>query len=258
MKIGSPTAIASPSQSPHVYNLLDQRLAQQGVVLHQRLKDYAAAVPIQPTSPEELQEQVISVFGKWSTEPARRVIPDTALAQEHLRLLDDICKVQGPESAGRSESTLFRVIANQFARNLGSPVRLPDENKLISLSEVKPANAYSALPQRTVLLGMQPHERVKGWVQSNRDLFQHKAISEVGYLRLSQKFCGAWPAESALTDPFQKCVSDFLDGVALATNRSHAVVVQSSLMDTFARGIRRQVRELGLDRPAVGAAISMA
>jgi hypothetical protein len=257
MKIGSPTA--NPGQSPHVYNLLDQRLAQQGVVLHQLLKDYAGAIPVQPTSPGELLEQVTSVFGKWSTDSAQRVIPDTALAQEHLRLLDDICKIQGAEAAGRLESTLVRVVANQFARNLGSPLRLPDENKLIPLSEVKPANAYSALAQRTALLGMQPHERMKEWVQSNRDAFQHKGISDVGYLRQAQKFCGAWPAESALTDPFQKCVAAFLDGVALATNRSHAVVVQSSLVDTFARGIRRQVRELGLDRPAVTApSISMA
>lgn len=257
MKIGSPTA--NPAQSPHVYNLLDQRLAQQGVVLHQLLKGYSSAIPVQPTSLDELQEQVTSVFGKWSDEPSQRVMPDTALAQEHLRLLDDICKIQGPEPAGRLESTLLRVVANQFARNLGSHLRLPDENKLISLSEVKPANAYSALAQRTALLGIQPHERVKEWVRSNRDAFQQRAISDVGYLRQAQKFCGAWPAESAPTDPFQKCVAAFLDGVALATNRSHAVVVQSSLVDTFARGIRRQVRELGVDRTAVATpAISMA
>lgn len=259
MKIGSPMATTSAGQTPHVYNLLDQRLAQQGVVLHQLLKDYAAASPMQPTSPEELLEQVTSVFGKWSPDPAQRVMPDTALAQEHLRLLDDICKIQGAETAGRMESTLVRVVANQFARNAGSPLRLPDDNNLIPLSEVKPANAYSALAQRTALLGVQPHERLKEWVQSNRDAFQHKAISDVGYLRMAQKFCGGWPTESTITDPFQKCVAAFLDGVALAANRSHAVVVQSSLVDTFARGIRRQVRELGLDRPAVAApAISMA
>ena len=255
MKIGNPTA----PQSPHVYNLLDQRLAQQGVVLHQVLKDYAAAVPMQPTSPEELLEQVTSVFGKWSAEPLQRVMPDTALAQEHLRLLDDICKIQGAEAAGRLESTLVRIISNQFARNAGCPLRLPDENRLIPLSEVKPANAYSALAQRTSSLGMQPHERVKEWVESNRELFQHKPVSDVGYLRLAQKFCGAWPAESKDLDAFQKCTASFLDGVALGTNRSHAVVVQSSLMDTFARAIRRHVRELGLDRPAATVpAISMA
>lgn len=257
MKIGSPTA--NPAQSSHVYNLLDQRLAQQGVVLHQVLKDYAAAAPVQPTSLEELQEQVTSVFGKWSAEQTQRVTPDTALAQEHLRLLDDICKIQGADSAARLETTLFRVVANQFARSLGSPLRLPDENRLIPFSEVRPANAYSALAQRTALLGMQPHERVKDWVNSNRDFFQHKPTSDVGYLRQAQEFCGAWPAESNDLDPFQKCVASFLDGVALATNRSHAVVVQSSLVDTFARAIRRQVRELGLNRPAVAApAITMA
>jgi hypothetical protein len=248
MKIGSPTA--SAAQSPHVYNLLDQRLAQQGVALHQLLKDYAAAVPTQPGSPEELLEQVTSVFGKWSAEAPQRVMPDTALAQEHLRLLDDICKIQGPEAARRLESTLVRVVSNQFARNAGCPVRLPDENKLIPLSEVKPANAYSALAQRAALLGMQPHERAKDWVESNRESFQHKPVSDVGYLRMAQKFCGAWPAESNNLEPFQKCLASFLDGVALGTNRSHAVVVQSSLVDTFARAIRRHAHELGLDRPA--------
>jgi hypothetical protein len=257
MKIGSPTA--NPAQSPHVYNLLDQRLSRQGVVLHQLMKDYAAAVPAQPASPEELLEQVTSVFGKWSADPAHRATPDTALAQEHLRLLDEICNIQGPEPAARLESTLIRVITNQFARNLGSPLRLPDENKLIPLSEVKPANAYSALAQRTALLGMQPHDRVKEWVQSNRESFQHKPISDVGFLRMAQKFCGTWPAEATHADPFHKCMAAFLDGVALATSRSHAVVVQSSLVDTFARAIRRQVRDLGLERPPAPApAISMA
>jgi hypothetical protein len=257
MRIGPPPSGAA--QSPHIYNLLDQRLSQQGVVLHQLMKDYAVAVPSQPVSTEELLEQVTSVFGKWSADPAQRVMTDTPLAQEHLRLLDDICKIQGPEATGRLESTLVRVVVNQFARNLGCPLRLPDENKLIPLSEVKPANAYSALAQRTALLGMQPHDRVKEWVQSNRESFGHKPISDVGYLRLAQKFCGAWPAEPNNGDPFQKCMAAFLDGVALATSRSHAVVVQSSLVDTFARGIRRQARDLGLDRPAQTIpAISMA
>src|SRR5689334_20111573 len=123
MKIGSPAA----AQSPHIYNLLDQRLAQQGVVLHQLLRDYAAALPAQPTSPEELLEQVTAVFGKWSAQPAQRVMPDTALAQEHLRLLDDICNIQGAEASGGLESTLVRTVANQFARNAECPVRLPDE-----------------------------------------------------------------------------------------------------------------------------------
>jgi len=257
MRIGTPTAGAA--QSPHIYNLLDHRLSQQGVVLHQLMKDYAAAVPSQPTAPEELVEQVTSVFGKWSADPAQRVMPDTPLAQEHLRLLDDICKIQGADSAARLESTLVRVVANQFARNLGCPLRLPDENKLIPLFEVKPANAYSALAQRTALLGMQPHDRVKEWVASNREAFQHKPTSDVGYLRMAQKFCGTWPADSNTGDPFQKSMAAFLDGVALSTNRSHAVVVQSSLVDTFARSIRRQARDLGLDRPAQTApAISMA
>ncbi len=257
MRISSPPGGAA--QSPHIYNLLDQRLSKQGVVLHQLMKDYAAAVPTQPTSPEELLEQMTSVFGKWSADPAQRVMPETPLAEEHLRLMDDICQVQGPETAARLESTLFRVITNQFARSLGSPLRLPDENKLIPLTEVKPANAYSALAQRAALLGMQPHERVKEWVQSNRESFQHKPTSEVGYLRQAQKFCGAWPARSDQTDPFQKCVAAFLNGIALSTSQSHAVVVQSSLVDTFARAIRRQTRDLGLDRPAMPApAISMA
>ena len=73
MRISSPPGGAA--QSPHIYNLLDQRLSKQGVVLHQLMKDYAAAVPTQPASPEELLEQMTSVFGKWSADPARRVLP---------------------------------------------------------------------------------------------------------------------------------------------------------------------------------------
>jgi hypothetical protein len=58
MRIGTPTAGAA--QSPHIYNLLDHRLSQQGVVLHQLMKDYAAAVPAQPGQRDELLEQVTS------------------------------------------------------------------------------------------------------------------------------------------------------------------------------------------------------
>lgn len=249
MKLGPSTASAAPS--PHIYNLLDQRLARQGQPLHALLKAYATALPSIPTSLNELQEQITSVFGKWSSDPARRVIPDTELAREHLGLLDDIGKIQGVEAAAVLETTLFRVVANQFARHAGSSIRMPDEHKLIALSEVKPGNAYSALAQRTGSLGSQPHDHLKEWIQANREMIRQKPVTDVGYLRLAQRFCGEWPALSTGTSPFQKCVAGFLDGVALATNHGHAVVIQSSLIDTFARAMRRQVRDLGLDRPAV-------
>ena len=87
--------------SPHIYSLLDQRLAQQGTPLHQLIRTYAAAVPAQPASPEELLNQLTAVLGKWAADPAQRVKPETALAEEHLRLMDDISKLQGPEGASR-------------------------------------------------------------------------------------------------------------------------------------------------------------
>ena len=161
--------------SPHIYNLLDQRLAQQGAPLHQLIRTYAAAVPAQPASPEELLNQLTAVLGKWAADPAQRVKPETALAEEHLRLMDDISKIQGPEGASRLEATLVRVVANQFARNMGSALRIPDESKLICLSDVKPGNAYSAFAQRTALIGIQPHEWVKRWVESQRDLLPQQA-----------------------------------------------------------------------------------
>ena len=235
--------------SPHVYNLLDQRLAQQGAPLHQLIRTYAAAVPAQPASPEELLNQLTAVLGKWAADPAQRVKPETVLAEEHLRLMDDISKIQGPEGASRLEATLVRVVANQFARNMGSALRIPDESKLICLSDVKPANAYSAFAQRTALIGIQPHEWVRRWVESQRDLFRNKP-SDAGYLRLAQRLSGAWPLEPG-KDAFQRALGSFLDGIAASTNQSHAVVVQSSLLETFARAIRHQARDLGLDRPAV-------
>ena len=235
--------------SPHVYNLLDQRLAQQGAPLHQLIRTYAAAVPAQPASPEELLNQLAAVLGKWAADPAQRVKPETVLAEEHLRLMDDISKIQGPEGASRLEATLVRVVANQFARNMGSALRIPDESKLICLSDVKPGNAYSAFAQRTALIGIQPHDWVKRWVESQRDLFRNKP-SDAGYLRLAQRLSGAWPLEPG-KDAFQRALGSFLDGIAASTNQSHAVVVQSSLLETFARAIRHQARDLGLDRPAV-------
>jgi hypothetical protein len=115
---------------------------------------------------------------------------------------------------------------------------------------VKPVNAYSAFAQRTALIGIQPHEWVKRWVESQRDVFRNKP-TDGGYLRLAQRLSGAWPAEPGQGDAFQKALATFLDGIASSTNHSHAVVVQSSLLDTFARAIRRQAQDLGLDRPAV-------
>lgn len=237
--------------SPHIYNLLDQRLAQQGTPLHQLIRMYAAAIPAQPTSSEELLHQITAVLGKWAADPAQRVKPETVLAEEHLRLMDDISEIQGPDGATRLEATLVRVVGNQFARNLGSELRVADESKLICLSDVKPANAYSAFAQRTALIGLQPHEWVRQWVESERDLFRTKPTTDAGYLRLAQRLSGPWPAEPGQGNAFQKVMASFLDGIAASTSRSHAVVVQSALLDTFARAIRRQVRDLGLDRPAV-------
>jgi hypothetical protein len=132
---------------------------------------------------------------------------------------------------------------------MGSALRVPDESKLICLSDVKPVNAYSAFAQRTALIGIQPHEWVKRWVESQRDTFRNKP-SDAGYLRLAQRLSGSWPIEPGKGDAFQRALATFLDGIASSTNHSHAVVVQSSLLDTFARAIRRQARDLGLDRPA--------
>lgn len=247
MKLSNPAM--NGNSSPHVYNLLDQRLAQQGTPLHQIIRTYAAAVPAPPTSPEELLDQVTAVLGKWTADPAQYVKPETPLAEAHLQLMDEISKIQGPEGAARLEATLVRVVANQFARTMGSELRIPDESKLICLSDVKPANAYSAFAQRTALIGIQPHEWVRRWVESQRELFRAKAPTDAGYLRLAQRLSGPWPAEPGKGDPFQKTLATFLDGIASSTSHSHAVVVQSSLLDTFARGIRRDVRDLGLDRP---------
>lgn len=243
-------ATGESASPPHIYNQLDQRLSRQGVQLHQLIKDYAAALPVPPSSLEELQEQVTSVLGKWSADPAMRVLPETPLAQAHLQLMDDLCAERGNSPTTRLETDLVRVIANQFARNLGSPLRLPDENRLIPFTEVRPANAYSALTQRAALEGVSPHECVKEWVQSNQVVIRRQPISEFGYLRLAQKLCGAWPEKDEPRSAFQKSMSAFLDGVALATSRNHAITVQSSLTDVFARAIRRQVRNMGLDRPA--------
>ena len=235
--------------SPHIYNLLDQRLAQQGTPLHQIIRTYAATIPAQPTSPEELLNQVTAVLGKWAPDPAQRVKPETPLAEAHLQLMDDIGKIQGSEGAVRLEATLVRVVANHFARSMGSELRIPDESRLVSLSDVKPANAYSAFAQRMALIGIQPHEWVRRWVESQREVFRAKAPTDAGYLRLAQRLSGPWPAEPGKGDTFQKALATFLDGIASSTSRSHAVVVQSSLLDTFARAIRRDVRDLGLDRP---------
>src|ERR1700690_2652931 len=99
--------------SPHIYSLLDQRLALQGAPLHQLIRTYAAAVPAQPASPEELLNQITAGLGQWAAPPAKRDKPETALAEERLRLMEGSSKIQGPEGGSRLQAPLVRVGASQ-------------------------------------------------------------------------------------------------------------------------------------------------
>jgi hypothetical protein len=105
------------------------------------------------------------------------------------------------------------MVANQFSRYMGSSLKAPDKDRLIALGDVKPVNAYTALAQRSALMGFQPHEAIREWVMARRERFLRatRPTSEVGYLRLAKEMAGPWPATSAQEEKLQRVTLEFLD-----------------------------------------------
>jgi len=235
---------------PNVYSRLDQRLARHGKPLYLVVKGYAEETRPVPIDSIELMARVNEVFGIWSANATQRFQPQTILAVEHLALMDEIAQEQGIEFATVAETRLQQVVANQFSRYMGLTLKAPDKDKLIPLAEVRPVNAYTALAQRTALMGFQPHEALRQWVLARREHFMRlmHPTSEVGYLRLAKQAAGPWPATPTQDDQLQRVVSEFLDGISKLNSPGQAVVVQSALENSFARTIRKTVSEFGLER----------
>ena len=234
----------------NVYSRLDRRLVRHGKPLYLVIKGFAEETQPTPTDAIELMARVNEVFGSWSAEASQRFQPQTILAVEHLALIDEIARDQGVEVARITEVRLQQMVANQFSRYMGLGLKAPDKDQLIPLAEVKPVNAYAALAQRTALLGFQPHEAIRERVLAQREHFMRLThpTSEVGYLRLAKQVAGPWPATSEKDDKLQRVMSEFLDGVSKMNSPGQAVVVQSALENSFARTIRKGVREFGLER----------
>lgn len=234
----------------NVYSRLDQRLARHGKPLYLMIKAYAEETQPAPADSIELMARVNEVFGTWSANATQRYQPQTILAVEHLALMDEIAQEQGVEVATVTDVRLQQMIANQFSRYMGLSLKVPDMERLIPLTDVKPVSAYTALAQRTALMGFQPHEAIREWVLAQREHFLRTThpTSEVGYLRLAKQVAGPWPATPVTDDKLQRVVSDFLDGISKVNSPGQAVVVQSALENSFARTIRKVVREFGLER----------
>lgn len=234
----------------NVYSRLDQRLVRHGKPLYQVIKAFAEETDPAPSNPIELLARVNEVFGAWSADAAHRIQPQTILAVEHLALMDEIACEQGVDVATVTEVRLQQVVANQFSRYMGLDLKAPDQNRLIPLPAVKSVNAYTALAQRTALIGFQPHEAIRDWVLAKREHFMRLAqpTSEVGYLRLAKQMAGPWPATPETDDKLQRVMSELLDGISKVNSPGQAVVVQSALESAFARTIRKVVKEFGFER----------
>ena len=117
------------------------------------------------------------------------------------------------------------------------------------LSICNPAVHGGSMNQWTMLAGFPIHGEIEAWVASNKETFLRKTTpaSDVGYLQLSQQFAGTGATLPGQQTRFQKVFAEFMAAVTSARGQGRAVVIQSSLCATFARSIRRHVKDMGLE-----------
>lgn len=239
-----------------VYSLLDQRMVPHGKPVYLVVNDLVQRGLPRSEGQSEFEALLAFTrehFGVWSQEPAERSgSAQSILAVEHLKLLDEIATCQGPAVATALEGRLQRSLQDMFARGFGikaQPIQA-SKRSMIPLEEVKPVNAYSALSQRMAAQGIQIHEHIREVVNQMRDQFARRTepMSDVGYIRTAQAIAGNWPEPpKEQENQFQTVLRDFLTGVSKARGPGQAVVISTSLQETFARAVRRNVNELGLE-----------
>ena len=141
------TALAEGTGArPNIYSLLDQRVARHGKSLYDTVKSLAPEITPAPSTPEELQACVWTIFGLWSPDLSRRRSPQNQLAAEHLGLMDEIAGTFGADVAASFEEKLQEMIGNQLGRHLQVQLKVPNEQAMLPLGEVTSINDRIARP----------------------------------------------------------------------------------------------------------------
>jgi hypothetical protein len=237
------------STRPNIYNLLNQRVVQHGKPLFILIEQAADTMKAAPSSTSELRAFVMGFFGRWSLDPTQCFQPQSVLAMEHLRLMDEISVSEGQDLAVELEEKVFLMVCDLVVRRKKLDIMVW-HGKVAPIAEVTPANAWSVLNQLTMLASFPLHDEIEAWVSSKGEEFLKKEtpISDVGYLQLSQQFAGTCATLPGQQTRFQKIFADFLAQVTTASGQGRAVVIQSALCSSFARSIRRYVKDLGLEQ----------
>jgi len=241
----------------NIYSLLDQRVVQHGKPLYLLIKSVSEQISASVTTTFELEEQVASLFGRWSPDADKLITNQSILALEHIRLLNDIAAEDGPDLAIQLENHLFSTVVRLMAKykELGLVVW---RGIVTPASEINTNNAYAALNQRTLLSGFLLHDEIKAWVQSKKADFEARTepVTDMGYLTLARQFMGnGQDGANAQPNRFQKIFTEFMNDILVNTDQGRAVVIQSALSSTFARAIRRYVRELKLEANLIEEAV---
>ena len=236
------------SNRPNIYNLLNQRLVQHGKPFFILVAEAADTMKADPGSMAELTAFAVSFFGRWSPDPSRRVQPQSILAVEHMRLMDDISASEGEDFAVELEERAILQVCELVVRRKKMDIMVW-RGLVTPIAEVTSSNAWAVLNQWTMLAGFPIHGEIEAWVASNKETFLRKTTpaSDVGYLQLSQQFAGTCATLPGQQTRFQKVFAEFMAAVTSARGQGRAVVIQSSLCATFARSIRRHVKDMGLE-----------
>jgi hypothetical protein len=226
------------SNRPNIYNLLNQRLVQHGKPFFILVAEAADTMKADPGSMAELTAFAVSFFGRWSPDPSRRVQPQSILAVEHMRLMDDISASEGEDFAVELEERALLQVCELVVRRKKMDIMVW-RGSVTPIAEVASSNAW-AVPI---------HGEIEAWVASNKETFLRKTTpaSDVGYLQLSQQFAGTGATLPGQQTRFQKVFAEFMAAITSARGQGRAVVIQSSLCTTFARSIRKHVKDMGLE-----------
>ena len=226
---------------PNIYNLLNQRLVQHGKPFFILVAEAADTMKADPGAMAELTAFAVSFFGRWSPDPSRRVQPQSILAVEHMRLMDDISASEGEDFAVELEEKAILQVCELVVRRKKMDIMVW-RGLVTPIAEVTSSNAWAVLNQPI-------HGEIEAWVASNKETFLRKTTpaSDVGYLQLSQQFAGTGATLPGQQTRFQKVFAEFMAAVTSARGQGRAVVIQSSLCATFARSIRRHVKDMGLE-----------
>lgn len=235
-----------PKKLP-MFNRLDQRVVPHGKPLYLLLQKVALDLPKSPTTITELDELVAVEFGRWSppNSATSRNQPQNVLAMEHFRLIDEIFDAEG-EDAAKAQSlelldTVLKLVAKYKELDL-----VVWRGEITPVGQIVPASAYKALNERCMAAGFQVHDEIKAWTLGQQPAFAQRTnpTQDVGYMQLAQQFSRSQLPQKTR---FQSLFDKFIGDISVASGESHAVVIQSVLANSFARAIRRYVKELNLE-----------